>query len=209
MRQLSPQYLHFGGSWCGPAPLEFANLLLFFFERLPLFGALIKKNQSKFPPNVLRGNIASGLPIRPGSVSAAYCSHVLEHLTLSECQSACLNVFRYLRDGGVFRLVMPDLHQIASSYVAGNLDSVEFMARTSLGVDFRPSGLVSSVVRHFGNSRHLWMWDYSSMSKLLTDIGFRSIRPANFGDSSLTVFSLVEEEHRWNGEPTFGLEAMK
>ena len=52
------------------------------------------------------------------SASAIYCSHVLEHMSLDEFRTTLRNVFSYLRPGGTFRLVLPDIEQLAKSYLA-------------------------------------------------------------------------------------------
>ena len=49
----------------------------------------------------------------------------------------------------------------------------------------------------FGNSQHLWMWDYKSISSELETTGFINIRRAKFGDSIDPMFKDVEDEGRW------------
>ena len=46
---MSKTYVHFGGSWCGPAPYEFDNFdasPTLRLERLPLIGLLVNKIQN-------------------------------------------------------------------------------------------------------------------------------------------------------------------
>jgi hypothetical protein len=59
----------------------------------------------------------------------------------------------------------------------------------------------------FGNSQHLWMWDYNSLTKELDDCGFVKIRRAQFGDSSEPMFKDVEDLDRWEG--CLGVECRK
>ena len=58
-----------------------------------------------------------------------------------------------------------------------------------------------------GNSQHLWMWDYRSMSKELRETGFVSIRRAEFGDAEDAMFKDVEVDERW--ENCLGIECKK
>ena len=42
------------------------------FERIPLIGKLYTKNNNRFPPNVLYGDIVKGLPVKESSAEAVY-----------------------------------------------------------------------------------------------------------------------------------------
>ena len=59
----------------------------------------------------------------------------------------------------------------------------------------------------FGNSRHLWMWDYRSLGKELRTAGFTDVRRAEFGDSAEPRFRDVEDPGRW--ENCLGVECCK
>ena len=59
----------------------------------------------------------------------------------------------------------------------------------------------------FGNSLHLWMWDYKSIKYELELAGFKDIRRATFGDSADRMFDTVEEKSRW--ENALGIECRK
>ena len=146
------------------------------------------------------GDIVHGLPIASNSCDAIYCSHVLEHLSLVDFRIALRRTFEYLKPGGTFRFVLPDLRQIVDVYVAskGEQPTIEFMENTLLGRRNRPRGLGGMVREYFGNSRHLWMWDYSSMVVELKQVGFITIRRAAFGDAEDARFGDVEDRGRWN-----------
>lgn len=171
------------------------------FERLWLVGRVYKKNASRFPAAVEYGDIVAGLPLQPGTCEAIYCSHVLEHLSLDDFRRALRNTRRYLQTDGVFRLVMPDLRAYATAYLAdgGPRAAVNFLSETGLGLKTRPRSLGEIVLSLFGNSGHLWMWDYEAAAWELAEAGFHNIRHAQFGDSSLARFKEVEEEDRWAG----------
>jgi hypothetical protein len=68
---------------------------------------------------------------------------------------------------------------------------------TSLGKEKRSHGLKGFISEWFGNSQHLWMWDYFSISQELKNTGFVNIRRAEFGDSTDPMFNEVEEKDRW------------
>lgn len=168
-------------------------------QRLPIIGGLVTRGRVRFPANVAYGDVVRGLPLADASCDGIYCSHVLEHLSLADFRTALRESRRVLKPGGLFRGVMPDLAVIARAYVADPAPgaAVDFMNSTLLGAERRPRGLRGLVEEYFGNSRHLWLWDYKAAAAELEEAGFRDIRPAQFGDAAEPAFALVEEADRW------------
>jgi predicted SAM-dependent methyltransferase len=198
---------------CGfTAPQEWTNFdasPTLRFERLPLLGRLYVKNSQRFPANVSYGDIRKGLPVPDNSCDFVYCSHVLEHLALNDFHLALANTFRILKPGGVFRCVVPDFEYSVKLYLdsVSETPSSDFLKETLLGTTKRPKGLGGMMKNLLGNSSHLWMWDYRSLSSELTKAGFSNIRRATFGDSEHEVFTSVEERARWNH--CLGVECIK
>lgn len=170
-------------------------------QRIPGVGSLVGRSDRypRFPANVRYGDIVRGLPIDRASCKGIYCSHVLEHLALDDLRLALQNTRGYLASNGVFRLVVPDLEKLARDYLESTSEdaSLEFMLRAHLGSVRRARGVSSLARKWLGNSSHLWMWDYKSLSRELATAGFSSIRRAELGDSSDPRFDDVEEESRW------------
>jgi len=168
-------------------------------EQLPFIGKLINKNGSRFPDSVRYGDIVKGLPIPADYCHGIYCSHILEHLSLNDFRTALLNTRNILRPGGIFRFVLPDLEYLAMQYLTNNTSesAYDFMEQTYLGVIKTPRSFLEVLSDLFGNSKHLWMWDYKSISKELCDVGFLDVRRAYFGDSQDLHFNLLENEARW------------
>jgi len=69
-------------------------------QRLPLAGFLRVPGGPVFPANVRYGDIVKGLPVEATSCRAVYCSHVLEHLSLSDFRLALANTKAVLAEGG-------------------------------------------------------------------------------------------------------------
>lgn len=198
-------YVQYG---CGhSAPQQWVNFDVsptLRIQKTPVLNGLLKSRlNTVFPDNVLLGDIIKGLPVADGSCDGAYCSHTLEHLSLSDLKIALQNTYRILKPGGIFRCVLPDLEFVAREYLAAldkgdNTASLRFMgAGTLLGIENRPRGLKAFVNSFFGNSHHLWMWDYLSLSDQLAKAGFTRIRRAQYKDSQDPMFLQVEEESRF------------
>lgn len=196
------EYVQFGCGWSAPEGwLNFDASPTLRFERLPLLGKFYTRNARRFPAGVRFGDVVKGLPVAAGSCRGIYCSHVLEHLALHDADAALKEVFRCLKPGGMFRLVLPDLEQLAREYLAGKESRAahQFMESTYLGVKDRPRGLGGVIRAWLGNSAHLWMWDERSLGEKLREHGFKEIRRAQFGDAEDTRFNEVEDAGRFAG----------
>lgn len=196
----NPRYVQYG---CGfSAPLGWINFdasPTLRFERLPAIGKLYTKNAQRFPYNVQYGDIVLGLPIEDDSCDLIYCSHVLEHLALEDFHTALRNTHRYLKPGGLFRLVVPDLACLVERYRSSRdpLASVAFITETLLGEEKRPRSLSGLLKTWLANSGHRWMWDEPAMIAKLAEHGFRNMRRAAKGDSSNRRFLDVEDPARF------------
>lgn len=209
---IASRYVQFGCGWT--APEEWTNFdasLTLKWERIPILGRYTK-NARHFPANVKSGDIVKGLPVPDESCQGVYASHVLEHLTLEDFHEALQNTYRILQEGGVFRLVVPDLEWSAREYVT-RLDRGDptanafFLNETTFGVQHKERGLMGLVRKLFNTSTHLWMWDESAIKEALEQHRFRQIRRCRFGDCEDPMFSLVEAPSRF--ENAVAMEARR
>jgi len=207
---MNNEYIQYGCGWSAPKNWRnFDTSPTLRFERLTIIGKLYTKNDSRFPQNVEFGDIVKGLPIPDNSCKGAYCSHILEHLSLEDFKYALKNTRKILQSGGCFRLVLPDLEYSITKYVndsSADAASV-FLEETSLGKKNRSRGLKGFAQEWLGNSQHLWMWDYKSIVQELENAGFVNIRRAAYGDATDIMFREVEDEGRW--ENCLGVECKK
>lgn len=180
-------------------------------QRLFLIGSLLSHiaKLPKFPPNVEYGDIVKGLPLSPGSCCAIYASHVLEHLSLFDFRIAIKHTHSYLIDGGVFRIVMPDLETLVRTYITSNqaMAALVFMEKSGLGRKLHSRSLIGRLRTVIGNSAHHWLWDFKSIKFELSAVGFSNIRRAFYGDSEITQFHDVEEINRW--QDCLGIECRR
>ncbi len=204
-------YVQYGAAACAPASWHNFDISpTLRLQRIPLLGRWFWSGAFLvFPDNVQYGDIIRGLPVAAGTCAGIYCSHVLEHLAPNDLRIALRNTRQYLRSDGIFRFVLPDLERLARDYLESSNDqaALDFMERSRLGTKSRPRGLKGLVRSYFGNTSHLWMWDFESMACELEDAGFTQIRRAEFGDSEDDRFHDVEEIRRWEG--CLGIECRK
>lgn len=174
-------------------------------QRLPLVGRLFscpvasKKGVPIFPRNVEHGDIVKGLSVKPGACKAIYCASVLEHLALNDFRQALVHTHGYLMEGGIFRLVVPDPEKLCRDYLtSAKADACShFMEQSGLGQQHRRRGFEGMLRRCWGNSLHLWMWDFKGIAFELNKVGFKKIRPAEYNDSADPRFIDVETVHAW------------
>jgi hypothetical protein len=194
-----------GKSWynCDASPTVW-------LQRLPVIGLLFQRTLSpRFPPQVHYGDIVSGLNLPAASCEVIFCSHVLEHLALDDLRTALRNTYAYLKPGGVFRLIVPDLEQCVAGYLSNSEPTAasNFMTYTHLGRRTRPRGLFGLLREQFGSPHHLWMWDYKGLAYELNEAGFTGIRRYIFADESSPAFREVEVEQRF--EYSLGVECTR
>ena len=198
-----PRYLQFG---CGPSCpvtedwVHYDASPTLFLQRFPLAGCLFRRVlKPRFDGRIRHGDILKNLPPCPGDYAGIYSSHVLEHFSLEDLRLALKNVHALLAPGGVFRLVMPDLAQLAEEYTSSDDTdaAILFMQKTGLGAARRERSLMGLLRSYLGNAHHRWLWDFKSIQHELEQAGFSQVRRAYFGDSADPRFSQVEDETRW------------
>lgn len=196
-------YVQYGCAFSAPEGwVNFDSSPTMRFERVPLIGRLYTKNATRFPPSVKYGDVVAGLPVESASCRGVYASHVLEHLCLDDCRAALRETLRLLADGGIFRLVVPDLRVYAETYVAAAAAgqtgaAIAFLEGTGLGIrsqSHTPWGLARKLL---GNSAHQWMWDEPALRAELVSAGFSDIRRAQLGDSGDPMFDRAEDPERF------------
>ncbi|HCU95353.1 MAG TPA: hypothetical protein DHU96_22640 [Actinobacteria bacterium] len=125
--------------------------------------------------NIRFANASKRIPLATGSVDAVYSSHMIEHLDRRQARAFLVETRRILRPGGIVRLAAPDLARQVEDYLATS-DADAFIAGTHMSQG-RPGGLVSRFrMALVGPRNHLWMYDGSSLARLVHDTGFVNAR---------------------------------
>jgi SAM-dependent methyltransferase len=110
---------------------------------------------------VQRLDLTRRFPYSSGEFSAAFSSHVVEHLYHHQAVFALREVHRILMPGGILRLSVPDLDRCVAAYDSANPD------------EFCSAVFEAKHVRE--KNQHHWMYNETSMGKLLQDVGFRKV----------------------------------
>ena len=198
------KYLQYGCGFSNPTGWEnYDSSPTLRIQRTPIIGKIMKSSLNVvFPKNIKYGDIVNGLNVSKNTYDGIYCSHVLEHLSYHDLKKTLKNTYEYLKPGGIFRMVLPDLEFLCREYVnevnkKKPKSSLRFMNDSLLGVTERKRGLKQTLINMLGNSKHLWMWDYYSLFEELREVGFLDIRRCEFNDSIDKMFLRVEEKDRF------------
>jgi len=141
----------------------------------------------------LRLNLCSALPFDEESIGLAFSAHTLEHLDYHTSAPRLLReIARVLRHGGVLRLAVPDIGAYARAYATEN---ARFFAdydraRPEFGAAAGYDTPLSKVMLMSGSAMRPGAWfdhkmgyDFETLSKLLTHVGFSSVQRSHFGGS--------------------------
>jgi len=67
--------------------------------------------------NIIAHNLKQGIPFPDNSFEVVYHSHLLEHFTKTQALPFLCNCFQVLKPGGIIRIAVPDLENIAKTYL--------------------------------------------------------------------------------------------
>lgn len=79
--------------------------------------AWINVNFTSTGEGVIAHNLTQGIPFPDASFDVVYHSHVLEHFSKTAAEAFLRECYRVLRRQGVLRVAIPDLEQIARTYL--------------------------------------------------------------------------------------------
>ncbi|MFH1702689.1 MAG: methyltransferase domain-containing protein [Nitrospirota bacterium] len=194
---------------CGlNAPLGWVNIDASFSARLSnwrgLYNAMCKFARVKpvpWPKNIKIVDVRKGLPFSDGTIKAIFSSHMLEHMTYEDANLVIKECYRCLCEGGVIRIIVPDLYQIAKRYVdlmvtdPKGEHSYNFLQDLNMQ-EGSYKGLLKVLHKIFGHSRHRHMYDEWSLMDLLEKQGFKNIQRMCYGQSRIPDNEMVEDKGR-------------
>lgn len=130
------------------------------------------------------GDATRGLTLADGAVEVLYTSHMLEHLDRDKASIFLQEAMRLLCKGGVLRIAVPDIRKQVDAYLAsGDADAFIDGSRLCVPMPRGFFGKVRAVV--VGARHHQWMYDGSSLSKLLEGHGFVDVAVVRPGETRI------------------------
>jgi SAM-dependent methyltransferase len=135
-------------------------------------------------------DIREGLPLEDKSIDYIVSVHALPEMPYSEVVPALKELHRVLKNGGVLRLVLPDLLKGVRAYERGDRDYflVPDEDARSLGAK-----LVVQLI-WYGYSRTLFTTEF--IEELLTKAGFRRVMHCSFQETSCPFPEIISLDNR-------------
>lgn len=124
-------------------------------------------------------DLSFGVPFNDNSVDYIYSSHFLEHLFLKEAKVLLKDSLRSLKPSGVIRISVPDLKYAIHLYNIG--DKKEMLEYYFF---------VNDDESYF--AKHKYMYDFSLLSDLLKEVGFRQIKECKFQEGMTPDLQILD-----------------
>jgi predicted SAM-dependent methyltransferase len=132
------------------------------------------------------------LPFHDASFDGAFCEHVMEHFTLQDGEKIAREVHRILRPGGCFRVVVPDGELAMQRY----FEAPEELVRRRGNGEGTPMEIVNLYFRQ--RYEHQFAYDWTTMQKMLSQAGFRTVNRTEFGKSGqCSQVVLDDQKYAW------------
>lgn len=122
-------------------------------------------------------DLSRPLPFEPGVAAAIFHEHLFEHLPLAAGIVLTDECFRMLRPGGWLRICVPDAEQYAKGYALGG----SFLEDNRPA---RPTPMLAMQEVFYLPSHHT-MYDFDTLSAVLSAAGFVDIQRSAFGTGRL------------------------
>lgn len=141
------------------------------------------------------------LPFPSESFDGVFCEHVMEHFSFEDGQRLAREVYRILRLGGCFRVVVPDAELLLRRY----FDTPEEMVARRRAGEATPMEIVNLYFRQ--RYEHQFLYDWSTLEKMLLGAGFGTVSRAAFGWGRHCLPAILDDEkYEWE---SLYVEALK
>lgn len=138
--------------------------------------------------NVIVHDLSRGIPFADNTFEVVYHSHVLEHFSKATAAYFIQECCRVLQPGGILRVVVPDLEQIARLYLE-SLEKASSSAEWTANHEWMTLELLDQLVRH---KRGGDMANYLTQEKMCN----RDFILERFGAEATKISELDQENDR-------------
>lgn len=166
------KYLHLG---CGDN-IKDKNFLHCDFYNFEFFKKIFKKKK------ILHLDLRYKLPFNSHQFEAVFSEHTIEHLYPSEVKNLFKEIYRVLKPGGIFRVIVPDLKKYIDYYNNKNIN---------LGHNFK-SGC-EAIWNISSNYEHKSLWDAEWLILNLKENNFQDVKEFGYKNSQLIDLVLDKE----------------
>jgi len=150
-------------------------------------------------PEIMHHNFLKGIPWEDNTFDVIYHSHFLEHLDRYKAKDFLTECRRSLREGGILRVVIPDLSRLIDDYnttfklieqrdsffLDDHKESIYNLFYQMVDLQLSGAKQQGKIVGFFENilrgntltagEAHLWMYDKYTLRSLLSEAGFKEI----------------------------------
>lgn len=141
-------------------------------------------------------DLSRPLPFPDCSFDGVFCEHVLEHFSLGDGERLAREIFRTLRPGGCFRIVVPDAEFILRHYFEDPDGLVAWRGEPSQ----TPMEVVNSYFRQ--RYEHQFLYDWITLEKLLLRAGFDAAPRTSYGQG-IRCQEIVLDDPKYDRESLY------
>ena len=152
-------------------------------------------------------DLRTPLPFEPGSVEFVFTSNMIEHLFVDDVLALLRRVHNVLQDGGILRIVVPDLEKAVLAYQNKKHDFFPSWPRNHGSLGGRFSNFM------FCDGQHRLAFDFEYLRELLIEAGFdkERITKKKYQKTATAneIYSCVEPFEKHRSETNLFVEVSK
>lgn len=114
-----------------------------------------------------------------GEYDEIYAGHFLEHLTYDDAKRFLSECYRVLTPGGKLGIVVPDMREVMSRWLAGAIDSVEAPEGYWWAVSDLDAVCHLFLYSDVQVSPHKWAWELVTLARAMHRAGFTDLVEIN------------------------------
>jgi predicted SAM-dependent methyltransferase len=151
-------------------------------------------------PGVMQMDATTAYPFADGTFACVYSEHMIEHVSLSGGQAMLRECHRVLRDGGLIRIVTPDLKALLGLYdakpggLAKRYQDFFHQAFADAGYPRTATGVINAQFRLWG---HQFIYDEATLIETMAAAGFKDIVRKPLGQSDHMALTGLENQSRY------------